>query len=111
MDIALNLPNSNAVIAAPTQIIDRAATKKIAPINANDKTATRPSEKPLVAQVVSARLSGAEFPDNPSEIMPSERTLRPYDVPMLPSRDDERVEHSKSDIADQGLSPASKMPV
>ena len=88
MDTALNLPNTATVAASPTPVVERAVTTKVTPIDAADKATTRPDEKPFVAQVVSARLSGAEFPENPSEITPEDRTLRPYDVPMLPSRDD-----------------------
>ena len=56
-----------------------------------DQSATLPPEQPFVAQIVNARLSGEAFPEQPGEIAPPERTLRPYDVPMLPAEksDDE----------------------
>jgi hypothetical protein len=88
MDTSLNLPAT----AAPVQtapVLPRAITTKVQAIEAGDSAATLPSERPFVAQVVTAQLSGSEIPDNPSEIVPAERTLRPYDVPMLPS-----AEHS-----------------
>lgn len=49
-----------------------------------ESTPTLPADKVFVAQVVNARLSGIAFPENPAEIAPPERTLKPYDVPMLP---------------------------
>jgi hypothetical protein len=84
MDTSLSLTATQAVPSAPTPVLDRSATTKVAPIDAQDSATTRPTEKPFVAQVVTARLSGADFPQNPSEIAPQDRTLRPYDVPMLP---------------------------
>ena len=98
MDTALNLPNSTAVATPSTPVVDRAITTKVTPIDASDKATTRPSERPFVAQVVSARLSGAAFPANPGEITPPERTLRPYDVPMLPSREDADAPKSGPDV-------------
>ncbi len=84
MDTSLNLPATQAVPSAPSPVLDRSVTTKVAPIDTQDSGATRPTEKPFVAQVVNARLSGVDFPQNPSEITPHDRTLRPYDVPMLP---------------------------
>ncbi len=84
MDTALNLPATATPVTTPTPVTDRSVTTKVAPVDASDTAATRPSEKPFVAQVVNARLSGVDFPQNPSEIAPQDRTLRPYDVPMLP---------------------------
>lgn len=46
--------------------------------------ATLPADRIFVAQVVTARLAGTAFPENPGEIAPPERRLKPYDVPMLP---------------------------
>ena len=85
MDTALNLSPSAVLATTAGTVIDRAITRKVTPIDTNDRETTRPAEKPFVAQVVNARLSGADYPENPSEIAPPERTLRPYDVPMLPS--------------------------
>jgi hypothetical protein len=84
MDIPPNLPPTTSLTAAPTTGLDRSVTKKVTPIDASNKSLARPAERPFVAQVVTARLSGTEFPQNPSEIAPPDRTLRPYDVPMLP---------------------------
>lgn len=102
MDTALNLPTPTTVAAAPAPVTDRAVTTKVAPIDAADTATTRPSEKPFVARIVSARLSGTEFPENPGEIAPPERTLRPYDVPMLPYEDAEiqTVTDGGADVAD-----------
>ncbi|MEO0929756.1 MAG: hypothetical protein AAFY14_03770 [Pseudomonadota bacterium] len=60
---------------------------KVPVVKGFEGAATLPANKPFVAQVVSARLSGAEFPAQPGEIAPSDRTLRPYGTPMLPSED------------------------
>lgn len=59
--------------------------KKVPAVKALDGGATLPSDKAFVAQVVTARLSGTAFPENPENIAPPERTLRPYSTPMLPS--------------------------
>ena len=59
--------------------------KKVPAVKALGGGATLPSDKAFVAQVVTARLSGTAFPENPDNIAPSERTLRPYGTPMLPS--------------------------
>jgi hypothetical protein len=84
MDTSLNIPAPSTLLAAPASVLDRYVTSKVAPIDASDSAATRSSEKPFVAQVVTERLSGTEFPENPGEIAPQGRTLRPYNVPMLP---------------------------
>lgn len=87
MDTSLNLSNPTTVAATPAPVTEQAITRKVTPVDARNTATTRPAEKPFVAQVVSARLSGTDFPQNPSEIAPADRTLRPYDVPMLPSGD------------------------
>jgi hypothetical protein len=84
MDTSLNLPAPAAVANATTPSLPRAITTKVQAIEVTDNAATLPANKPFVAQVVTARLSGSEFPENPAEIAPADRTLRPYDVPMLP---------------------------
>lgn len=84
MDTALNLPAPSTLVASSGPVLQRSVTTKVTPIDASDKATTRPAEKPFVAQIVSARLSGTDFPQNPGEIAPPDRTLRPYDVPMLP---------------------------
>ncbi|PJI92389.1 hypothetical protein BC777_1238 [Yoonia maricola] len=84
MDTSLTLPQPAAVASTAAPTLPRAVTTKVQAIDSADNSATLPSNKPFVAQVVTARLSGSEFPENPSEIAPPERTLRPYDVPMLP---------------------------
>ncbi len=88
MDTSLNLNAAAPVLAPATPTSERANTTRVAKIEGSDAGATLPSDKPFVAQVVSARLDGAAFPDNPAEIAPPERTLRPYDVPMLPFESD-----------------------
>lgn len=84
MDTSLNLPAPAAVANATTPSLPRAITTKVQAIEVTDNAATLPANKPFVAQVVTARLSGSEFPENPAEIAPADRTLRPYDLPMLP---------------------------
>lgn len=92
MDTTLTLspPAAAATNAAPA--VPRAITTKVQAIDSAENSATLPSNKPFVAQVVTARLSGSEYPENPSEIAPPERTLRPYDVPMLPYDSGEEAE-------------------
>jgi hypothetical protein len=84
MEIASNL---NAVLS-PAQttapVLERAVTTKVVKLESTDRQATLPSDRPYIAQAVAARLEGGDYPDPPSEIAPPERTLRPYDVPMLP---------------------------
>ena len=84
MDTTLNLPQPAAVATSAAAVLPRAVTTKVQAIEGAENSATLPANKPFVAQVVTARLSGSEFPENPAEIAPPERTLRPYDVPMLP---------------------------
>ncbi len=83
METTLNIPPaSGPVQAAPS--LPRAITTKVQAVEQSDATATMPSNKPFVAQIVSAQLSGSDQPEKPAEIAPPDRTLRPYDVPMLP---------------------------
>ena len=84
MDTSLHLPTPTSLAVERTSVQERSVATKVAPVDANNKNTARPAEKPFVAQIVTARLSGTEFPQNPSEIAPPDRTLRPYDVPMLP---------------------------
>ncbi|WP_333714288.1 hypothetical protein [Yoonia sp.] len=84
MEIAANL---NAVLPPPQSqapAVERAVTSKVAVLEQADRPATLPSDRPFIAQAVAARLEGSDYPDPPSEIAPPERTLRPYDIPMLP---------------------------
>ena len=103
MDTTLNLSSPTAMAATPVPVTDQAITRKVTPVDARNTQTTRPAEKPFVAQVVSARLSGANFPQNPGEIAPADRTLRPYDVPMLPSR--EADEFSAADLKAENEMP------
>jgi hypothetical protein len=84
MDTALNLPLPAAAVSPDVSPIERAITTKVQALEKTDRPATLPPDRPFVAQAVSARLSVDDIPDDPAEIMPAERTLRPYDVPMLP---------------------------
>lgn len=88
MDTSLSLPAPAATAQSPTPVVPRAITTKVQAVESADSSATLPADKPFVAQIVSARLSGAAYPENPAEIAPPERTLRPYDVPMLPYEGD-----------------------
>jgi hypothetical protein len=78
--------------------VERAVTSKVAKLEQADRQATLPSDRPFIAQAVAARLEGSDYPDPPSEIAPPERTLRPYDVPMLPfeTRDENGLEGDKA---------------
>lgn len=84
MDTSLTLPPPAAAATNAAPVLPRAVITKVQAVEGAEDSATLPSNKPFVAQVVTARLSGAEFPENPAEIAPAERTLRPYGVPMLP---------------------------
>lgn len=85
MDTSLTLSATPAIAASETTpILPRAVTTRVQAVDGAERGATLPDSKPFVAQVVTARLSGSDFPENPAEIAPPERTLRPYDVPMLP---------------------------
>lgn len=100
MDTSLNLPATPAAVTAAAPALPRAVTTKVQALEGTDGSATLPADKPFVAQVVAARLSGSEFPETPSEIVPPERTLRPYDVPMLPyDSDAEQLKPTSSDAA------------
>ena len=83
MDTSLNIP-APAAVSQATPALPRAITTKVQALERANTSATLPSEKPFVAQVVNAQLAGTDVPDTPSDIAPAERTLRPYDVPMLP---------------------------
>ena len=97
MDTTLALPPKPAAVLAfvPEQL--RVQDTKVAAIQNLDRSATLPADKVFVAQVVTARLSGIAFPENPGEIAPPERTLRPYSVPMLPY-DKEDTERAAQDV-------------
>ncbi|MFO8127370.1 hypothetical protein [Yoonia sp.] len=84
MDTSLNLLPLVTVAAAAAPALPRAVTTKVHAVQQAENSATLPANKPFVAQVVTARLSGSAYPENPSEIAPPDRTLRPYDIPMLP---------------------------
>ncbi len=89
MDTSLTL-TPKAVAAIPViPEAQRPSDTKVPVIKSLDGAATLPSDKAFVAQVVTARLSGTAFPENPAEIAPPDRTLRPYDIPMLPSNEEE----------------------
>ena len=78
-----------AVAAAPyTTEREPPRDTKVPAVKDLGGAATLPADTPFVAQVVNARLSGTDFPDQPSEIAPADRTLRPYDTPMLPYEND-----------------------
>ena len=84
MDTALNLLSATPTIIAAAPAVERAVTTKVSKLEMSDGAATLPSDKPFLAQAVAARIKDSDYPDPPAEIAPPERTLRPYDVPMLP---------------------------
>ncbi|MEM8538809.1 MAG: hypothetical protein AAGF56_13230 [Pseudomonadota bacterium] len=57
-------------------------------MTASNEAATLPADRPFVAQVVNAQLSDSDTSALGDELARPERTLRPFDVPMLPSDDD-----------------------
>lgn len=87
METTLNIPPATGPVQV-TPSIPRTMTTKVHAVETSDAAATLPSNKPFVAQIVSAQLSGTEPAQSPSEIAPPEYTLRPYDVPMLPYKGD-----------------------
>lgn len=93
MDTTLALPTAKAVSPVPYALEQRQdyADDKVPTTQALDGITVRPTDQAFVAQVVTARLSGTAFPENPSEIAPPERTLKPYNVPMLPYDKEEPV--------------------
>lgn len=109
MDTSLNLPTTAAAAQNPAPVLQRAVTTKVQAVERTDDSATLPANKPFVAQVVTARLSGADFPENPIEIAPPERTLRPYDVPMLPS-DNGKADPDVPALAADGQSKDPALP-
>ncbi|SFS04732.1 hypothetical protein [Yoonia litorea] len=103
MDTSLNLNQPTmAVASVPSPTQERANTTKVSRIERADGGSATPPDRPFVAQVVNARLDGAVFPENPSKIAPPERTLRPYDVPMLP------FDRDQEDQMTAGSGPASQ---
>ncbi len=103
MDTTLTLAPKTAIPAlsyAPEQ--RPPSDKKVPVVKGVDASATLPAERPFVAQVVTARLSGTAFPDNPGEIAPDERTLRPYNTPMLPGEKD-----PEEDVSQEGITASS----
>lgn len=107
MEISLNLAPSANASATTAPLLERATTTKVSAIEAADTAATLPANKPFVAQVVAARLSGAEYPENPTEIAPPDRTLRPYDVPMLPYEQDGNASNAAIAEASDSISDAT----
>lgn len=79
---------------------------KVPVVQQSDSAAVLPANKPFVAQVVNARLSGTEFPEKPSEITPTDRTLRPYDTPMLPYNGD-AAENTDAPSEGRDMNPAA----
>ncbi len=81
---------------------------KVPVVKGFEGAATLPANKPFVAQVVTARLSGTEFPENPGEITPSDRTLRPYGTPMLPYENKEQPQTEPA-LAQDTVSSATQV--
>ena len=90
-------------VAAVPYVAEREPPRdnKVPVVKGFEGAATLPANKPFVAQVVTARLSGTEFPEQPGEIVPSERTLRPYGTPMLPSEDRSEPEPTAKEAVEE----------
>ena len=102
MDTALNLQSATPTTIPATPAVERAVTTKVTRIEKSDEAATLPSDRPFLAQAVAARIEDSDYPDPPAEIAPPERTLRPYDVPMLP--------FDKGDKGESGDALAAPLP-
>lgn len=107
METTLNIATkglpATAYVAPQAQQTDR----EVPTVKPATASATLPADKVFVAQVVSARLSGTAYPENPAEIAPEERTLKPYNVPMLPSGEQKTVSEEKPrDIAPSIATPS-----
>ncbi len=88
MDTSLNIAPPPHMTPQSAPLRERAMTTRVQPLERADPAATLPDNNPFIARIVTARLSGSDYPDSPAEIAPPDRTLRPYDVPMLPFDDD-----------------------
>ncbi|WP_322891314.1 MULTISPECIES: hypothetical protein [unclassified Yoonia] len=85
MDPSLHLtPTSPAAMPYAAQARQLPDTM-VAPVRSAQAPATLPPERPFVAQAVAARLQDGGFAEDPAEILPDDRVLRPYGMPMLPA--------------------------
>ena len=101
MDHTFSIAPKAVAVSAHTAPVPRHVDTKVPVVTANDRAAVLPPDKPFIAQIVNARLSGTAFPETEAEILPQERKLRPYGVPMLPYDSDEDGQHpATSDQAD-----------
>lgn len=91
MDISLAFPTKPVMVVSRPPDQQPPAETRVVAVKAMSGSTTLPADKAFVAPIVTAKLSGAPFPENPGEIAPSERTLRPYDTPMLPYEKQEDV--------------------
>lgn len=88
MELTMNIaPKGISAIPYVAEQIQR-VDKEVPTVKPVATATTLPPDRIFVAQVVAARLSGTAFPESPGEIAPPERTLKPYDVPMLPYEKD-----------------------
>jgi hypothetical protein len=85
MDHSLQLPPTAHAAMPYAADARRVPDTVVPPVRAVQQSATLPPKRPFVAQAVVARLQAAGFSDPPAEILPEDRTLRPYGVPMLPA--------------------------
>ncbi len=105
MDTTLNLA-PKAVVAVPyTGEREPPRDTKVQAAKQMDGTATLPADTPFVAQVVNARLSGGDYPETQGEIAPADRTLRPYDTPMLPYEGDAPVAEADNQTQSAATQP------
>lgn len=108
MDTSLSSLAPSPIASTAPSPLPRAVTTRVQAIETADDAATLPANKPYVAPIISARLSGTDFPENPTEIVPSDRTLRPYDMPMLPSERPTDEATATGDEAQETLSVAGE---
>lgn len=101
MDHTVSIAPKAVAVSAHTVPVPRPVDTKVPVVTAIARAAVLPPDKPFIAQIVNARLSGTAFPETEAEILPEERKLRPYGVPMLPYDNEEDGQHTAtSDQAD-----------
>ena len=85
MDYSLHLIPPAKVALPPGTAAPQVRDTDMRPDAQAQTTPPLPAESPYLAQAVAARLHSADMADPPGEILPDDRVLRPYGVPMLPA--------------------------
>lgn len=103
MDISLKVTPPINASTQTNAVQPQPVATKVHAIEPSDHQITALAAKPFVAQVVIAQLSGSVYPANPAEILPPDRTLRPYNMPMLPYENDQAAANGDAVQPDQAL--------